>query len=172
MSMLTIVALSVAILYLAWRSGKIQAEMHDLKTAVEATVSLHEIEDQLLPTIDALEQGVAGLKKEMSMLRKEDREHRTDSKHGNADVFSEAFPDISLLMGMQQLIGGACGTPTGAVSSNGAGVATTRVFLNATESTPVLGEIASEDESEEDASSGTCILNRAALGEIGLPQEL
>ena len=96
--MITVAALTVAILYLAWRSGQIQNEVHHLRDSLEATVSLHEIEEQILPTIDRLEQDIVSLKREIHLHRRP-RVHREEpdqdtGKH-SADVPNDSFPDIS-----------------------------------------------------------------------------
>ena len=129
--MMTVTALAVAILYLAWRSGQMQREVLGLKAAMDATASLHEIEEQLLPAIDSLEQEVLSLKRDVHVLQRGGRERqRAEPANGSGvDVFSDAFPDISLLMGMQQLIGGAYATPGGSASVGAAGVPTARVLL-------------------------------------------
>lgn len=154
--MITVAALTVAILYLAWRSGQIQSEVHSIRESLEATVSLHEIEEQILPTIDGLEQDIVSLKREMH-LRHQARIHRKEpdqesTKH-SPDVPSDAFPDISLLMGVHSLIGGAYPNPSGC-STNAAGVSTARVLLSNTPPAPRLEEsglikLVSENISEE-----------------------
>lgn len=165
--MMTVAALTVAILYLAWRSGQIQIELRGLKTAMDATVSLHEVEEQLLPAIDSLEQEVVSLKRDMHVLKRGGRERPLTeaTNNSNTEVFSDAFPDISLLMGMQQLIGGAYTAPGGSVSTSVAGMPTARVLLSTAQSpaprfedeSEHLQDILSDANSEEEAKGvGVC----------------
>uniref|UniRef100_A0A6C0BZN2 Uncharacterized protein n=1 Tax=viral metagenome TaxID=1070528 RepID=A0A6C0BZN2_9ZZZZ len=152
--MVSLVALSVAILYLAWRSGQIQKELHELKAAMEATVSLHEIEDQLLPAIDTLEQDIMNLKRDV-YTPKRGCQMTEPASDNCSNVFSEAFPDISLLMGMQHLIGGAYVPGGPSVATHVTETPTARFILSTDES---LREMSPREnahsEEEELASNG------------------
>ena len=151
--MITVAALTVAILYLAWRSGQIQSEVHNLRDSLEATISLHEIEEQILPTIDGLEQDIVSLKRGIHLQRRSrvhKEEAEQDSAKQSADIPNDTFPDISLLMGVHSLIGGAYPNP----AANAAGVSTARVLLSNTPPAPRLEEsglitLMSENVSEE-----------------------
>jgi hypothetical protein len=65
---LAILVLSAAVLYVAWRNSQIRKEMRAIRSLVDASVSLHELEEQVMPAIDTLEKEAARLKREMQQL--------------------------------------------------------------------------------------------------------
>ena len=65
---LAIGVLSLAILYVAWRHNQTQNELRALRALVDTSVSLHELEEQVMPAIDSLEQEAARLKREMQQM--------------------------------------------------------------------------------------------------------
>ena len=68
---LAILVLSAAVLYVAWRHSQTQQELRSLRSLVDASVSLHELEEQVMPAIDTLEQEAARLKREMQQLARQ-----------------------------------------------------------------------------------------------------
>jgi len=176
---LLVVVLAGAVLYVAWRSAQMQQELRGLRSLVDASVSLHELEEQVMPAIDGLEMEAARLKREVQELARRaasaPRKHArggaacadpsgaTESERGSdseeasdADVplnvpgegggfFSPGTEDytlkslcglsdmsmpggeLSLLMGMQTLMGAGCAPKVSAV-----GVPTARVIIGGT----------------------------------------
>ena len=66
-----ILLLSAAVLYVAWRQGQGIQEMKRLRALLDASVSLHELEEQVMPAIDRLEQEATRLKREMQQLARQ-----------------------------------------------------------------------------------------------------
>ena len=65
---IAIALLSAALLYVAWRHSQTQQELRALRSLVDASVSLHELEEQVMPAIDALEQEAGRMKRDMQLL--------------------------------------------------------------------------------------------------------
>jgi len=174
---LLVVVLAGAVLYVAWRSAQMQQELRGLRSLVDASVSLHELEEQVMPAIDGLEMEAARLKREVQELarraasaprkharggsacanpsgaieseRGSDNEEASDAEvnvpaagrgffsPGTEDYALEGLcglsdlsmpgGELSLLMGMQTLMGAGC-TPT--VSA--VGIPTARVIIGGT----------------------------------------
>ena len=85
---LAILAVAVAILYVAWRNGQIQQETKQLRTLVDASVSFHELEDQVMPAIASLEQEALRVKRDMQLLMRRtgpSRRGRSEQKQAVLD---------------------------------------------------------------------------------------
>ena len=170
---LAILAVAVAILYVAWRNGQIQQETKQLRTLVDASVSFHELEDQVMPAIASLEQEALRVKRDMQLLMRRTGPSRRGRSEQKQVVLDEPLQvessvendyhhlstddkdsrggaslptDFSLLMGMQTILGGL------STSVNVVGVPTTRVVIGSPPLTPSLGPTVTEvslDDSED-----------------------
>jgi hypothetical protein len=60
-----ILLLGAALLYVAWRHNCLSRELRGVKTLVEASVSLHDLEEHVMPAIDGLQREAAQLRREM-----------------------------------------------------------------------------------------------------------
>ena len=205
---LLVVVLAVAVLYVAWRSAQMQQELRGLRALVDASVSLHELEEQVMPAIDGLEMEAARLKREVQELARraasaprtharggsvcakpseaKESERGSDSEEEASDgdipprasvegsgFFSPGGKDyaleglcglsdlsmsggeLSLLMGMQTLMGAACAPQVSAV-----GVPTARVIIGGTLDACGAGafhrpSVVCEEESDSDVEEGS-----------------
>ena len=55
-------------MYVAWRNSQVQQELRAVRDLVEASVSLHELEDDVMPALAALEEDSSRLKKQVQQL--------------------------------------------------------------------------------------------------------
>ena len=55
-------------MYVAWRNSQVQEELRAVRDLVEASVSLHELEDDVMPALAALEEDSSRLKKQVQQL--------------------------------------------------------------------------------------------------------
>lgn len=77
-NLVTVLILTSAILYLAWRLGRVQQELLGIRADVDAAVSLNEVEEQLLPALDSLEQETARLKTDLCAMKRNTEKMRKD----------------------------------------------------------------------------------------------
>ena len=128
--------LAAGLLFVIWKQGKIIREISSLRSLVESSVSLHELEEQVMPAIDSLEQGATKLNREMQQLAR--RVTRGSEEVISADVneeapqpnfcrmmqqseqaselragLAESLQDLQLLMGLQNLVAPEMGGPVG-----------------------------------------------------------
>jgi hypothetical protein len=66
-----LLVLAAGVLFLAVKNNQVQRELHSLRNLLEASVSLYELEEQVMPAIDSLEQETAKLQREMQTLTRE-----------------------------------------------------------------------------------------------------
>ena len=84
--------LSIALLYVAWRNIQITNEVRVLRSLVDSTVSLHELEEQVMPAIDSLEEEAERLKQEVQTLaRQASGAHASGTSHA---VKKKAFSAV------------------------------------------------------------------------------
>ena len=156
--LVAITMLAATVLYVAWRQGHAQEQLKCLRAQVEAAVTLHELEEQVLPSLERLERRSTFLERE---LQKQSRGTPTVEARGSSvekedqpglrraastvDEQSDNVGDM-LCSDLQTnevvcedfhtmppeisllLLGGAAQTPAHPFA-HASGIATTRVFL-------------------------------------------
>ena len=89
--------LATALLYVSWRQNRLREEVMSLQQLVEASVSLHELQEHVLPAIDNLEKEASRLKREMQSLG---RQAAATQSHKSAPATARAakvlVPDSSM----------------------------------------------------------------------------
>lgn len=65
---LAILVLGSALLYVAWKHNCLSKELQGMRTLMEASVSLHDLEEHVMPAIDGLEREAAQLRREMRQV--------------------------------------------------------------------------------------------------------
>ena len=108
-----ILIVAVAVVYLTWKSGQLQLEMRALRNLLEACVSLHELEDQVMPALESLDHKTAKLKHEMQALARDiartpvaQPSPEAEGKSTDADFSEqESFEELAELALPQLLMG-------------------------------------------------------------------
>ena len=95
-SITVLIVVTLATVYAVYSNYKLNDEVKRLRSLMDASVTLHELEEQVLPTLDALEQDTGRLQKEMQQLsrRLSDKKAHAASNANVSDASEDSDENI------------------------------------------------------------------------------